>query len=292
MEAIMDKKRKSEINALLQNMEDVKKTELKNITHMTMFLSQLAPQYYTENELAEIEKSRQSLCLEKSLQPILPNSIEGEKVDIETSLQSSDECIISCEERRVKSKILKKRALQEQALETQPLPPPELPIRLKNLINFLDGNNIKYIMSKTLSQSDLNKNLKCLSMPLTQIKSNFLTDKEKKILNTRDKKHRPVGLEVVVLDPNFKKFTMSLRMWDMTSTSIYNINQDWTLVLKENEFKEKQVFNIWSFRVNDKLHLLLDNHVEQEIEENGELNNVVVNLNNEGIIEETNGEDG
>ncbi|KAI5419594.1 hypothetical protein KIW84_043671 [Lathyrus oleraceus] len=242
---------------------------------MTMVLSQLAPQYYTKEELEKIEKIKQNLY-----------KVEGEKVDNKTKYFSSDDCCTSYEERRVKSKILKNSVLKKHAKQIQPLPPPELPIHLKNLINVLDGRDIKYVMCKTLFNSDLSEYNNRLSMPLSQIKSDFLTEIEKATLNTKDQQDKPVGLEVIVLDPNHKEFAMSLKKWNMNTTSVYNIVQNWTLILKENKFKEKQKVNIWSFRVNNKLHILLDTYVAPEIEENGELNE-----NNERIIEEENDED-
>jgi hypothetical protein len=96
IEIAMEKKRQSEIKALLQNMELVKETQLKSINNMTMVLSQLAPQYYTKEVLEKIEKIKQNL-----------HKVEGEKVDNKTKYFSSDDCCTSYEERRVKSKIPK-----------------------------------------------------------------------------------------------------------------------------------------------------------------------------------------
>lgn len=71
---------------------------------MTMVLSQLAPQYYTKEELEKIEKIKQNL-----------HKVEGEKVDNKIKYFSSDDCCTSYEERRVKSKIPKNSVLKKHA---------------------------------------------------------------------------------------------------------------------------------------------------------------------------------
>ncbi|XP_050919502.1 B3 domain-containing protein At2g24670-like [Lathyrus oleraceus] len=119
-----------------------------------------------------------------------------------------------------------------------------------------------------------------LSMPITQIRSDFLTEIEKTILETRDQEGKPVGLKVIVLDPCFNEFSLSLKKWNMNTTSVYNLVQDWSPVLLENNFKENQKLDIWSFRVNDKLYFLLDTKM-QEIEKSGEKSKNSIDLKNE-----------
>ncbi|XP_050919493.1 B3 domain-containing protein At2g24670-like [Lathyrus oleraceus] len=165
--------------------------------------------------------------------------------------------------------------------EKTPLsPPPELPNHVNNMISVLNGNDIKYIMCKTLFMSDLSYNNNRLSMPITQIRSNFLTEIEKTILETRDQEGKPVGLKVIVLDPYFNEFPLSLKKWNMSTTSVYNLVQDWSPVLLENNFKENQKLDIWSFRVNDNLYFLLDTKM-QEIEKSGEKLKNSIDIKNE-----------
>lgn len=66
----------------------------------------------------------------------------------------------------------------------------------------------------------------------------------------------------------------------MSTTSVYNLVQDWSPVLLENNFKENQKLDIWSFRVNDKLYFLLDTKM-QEIEKSGEKSKNSIDLKNE-----------
>ncbi|KAL5076481.1 hypothetical protein RYX36_015465 [Vicia faba] len=144
------------------------------------------------------------------------------------------------------------------------------------MIKVLNGSDIKYIMCKELFKSDLNYYLNRLSMPITQIKSDFLTEIEKATLKTRDQEGKPIGIKVTVLDPCFNEFSLFLKKWNMKTTSIYILHQDWTPVLLENNFKENQKLDIWSFRVNEKLYLLLNSNESQEIEESKELKNSTV----------------
>ncbi|CAL5197088.1 unnamed protein product [Lathyrus oleraceus] len=172
--------------------------------------------------------------------------------------------------RRVKSKYAIRRKPIIRREETLSSPPPELPTHVNNMTKVLDGSDIKYIMHKTLFNSDLSYNNNRLSMPITQIKYDFLTEIEKATLETRDQEGKPVGLKVTMLDPCFNEFSLSLKKWNMNTTSIYNLIQDWTPVLEKNNFKENQKFDIWSFRVNDKLYLLLYGNESKEIEESEE----------------------
>jgi len=91
---------------------------------------------------------------------------------------------------------------------------------------------------------------------LKEDKVDILTVIEKENLGRKDGKHKLVGLEVIVLDPRFREFTMSLRKWG--TKSVYSRVQDWKLVWSKNSFEIGQELNIWSFRVNNKLHFILD----------------------------------
>ncbi|KAL5055773.1 hypothetical protein RYX36_036455 [Vicia faba] len=104
-------------------------------------------------------------------------------------------------------------------------------------------------------------------MPCKEIKYDFLTEIEKATLDTKEDK-RPVGLEVVVLDPYFREFDMLLKKWNM-ATCVYNLMKNWNHLLKKNNWVEHNKLHhrlhIWSFRINDKLHFVLDNENHEEV---------------------------
>ncbi|XP_058781979.1 putative B3 domain-containing protein At2g27410 [Vicia villosa] len=275
-EIMMQKKAMAieKINAYMQKLKTMEK-KFDPLSHFSLHrvLSQESPQFYTEDELAQIEKINHIVCQEANLLLISQSRVKKVEVNDKKRCRSSNEDIMSDGGRRVKSKSTIKRKPIIRKKETVLSPPPELPNHVNNMIKVLNGSDIKYIMCKELYKTDLNPNNNRLSMPISQIKYDFLTEIEKTSLKTRDQEGKPFGLKVTVLDPCFNEFSLSLKKWDMTSTSIYNLHPGWTPVLLKNNFKEHQKLDIWSFRVNGKLHLLLNDNESQEIEKDKELKN-------------------
>ncbi|XP_024634569.1 B3 domain-containing protein At2g31720 [Medicago truncatula] len=164
-------------------------------------------------------------------------------------------------ERRVKPKSTKKMKPKKQDKENLSSPPPILPIHIENKIKELNGTDIKYIMGKKLFASNLKDDQNRLLMSIKEVKVDFLTDIEKDVsLTKKDENNKPVGLEVIVLDPSFREFTMSLRKWSMGINKYYSLVHGWKTVVSKNSFEKGKKLNIWTFRVNDKLHFVLDNN--------------------------------
>ncbi|XP_004510009.1 B3 domain-containing protein At3g25182-like [Cicer arietinum] len=222
---------------------------------LNIILAQVAPHFYTDEELSQIEELYQSVFQETKSPFISQNTMKKKKMDNNKKRHcSSDEGSMSCGERRVKPKTIKEKESSQS---------PKLPIHIMEKITKLNGTNVRYVMCKKLFKTDLNVNNNRLSMPLKKIKCDFLTEIEKNILDTKEE-DKPLGLEVIVLDPSFREFTMSLKLWKMPkkskmhSTCVYNLIKNWRFLVSQNNFKEDQELNIWSFRVNGKLHFLLD----------------------------------
>ncbi|RHN53426.1 putative transcription factor B3-Domain family [Medicago truncatula] len=181
--------------------------------------------------------------------------MEEDIVNKKKRCRSSDEgSSMSYVERRVKPKTTKKIKPKKHDKENLSSPPPILPIHVENKIKEFNGTDIKNIMCKKLSASDLRDDQNRLLMPLKEVKVDFLTDIEKDESNKQD------GLEVTVLDPSFREFTMSLRKWSMGTNKYYSLLRGWKTVVSKNSFKKGKKLNIWTFRVNDKLHFVLDNN--------------------------------
>jgi hypothetical protein len=268
MEAMLEKKAamaREKINALMQKMETMKERKFNPFPHFTLhnLLSHYAPQYYTEQELAQIEKINQHLRQETKLPLNIPQStMKGEVVNKKKRCRSSDEgSSMSYAKRRVKPKSTKKMEPKKQDKEKLSSPPPILPIDVEIKIKELNGTDIKHIMCKKLFASDLRDDQNRLLMPLKEVKVDFLTDVEKDVaLARKDGNNKPVGLEVIVLDPSFREFRMSLRKWSMGINKYYSLVHGWKAVVSKNSFEKGIKLNIWTFRVNDKLHFVLDNN--------------------------------
>ncbi|KAL5063248.1 hypothetical protein RYX36_024985 [Vicia faba] len=276
-EVLMEKKAMAieKINAYMQKLKTMEK-KFDPLPHFILHkvLSQISPQFYTKDELTQIEKVNHIFYQEANLPPISQSKEKRvEVVNDKKRRRSNNEDIIYDGERKVKSKSTIRKKLIIRKKETMLSPPPELPSHVNNMIKVLNGSDIKYIMCKELFKSDLNYYLNRLSMPIIQIKSDFLTEIEKTTLETRDHEGKPIGIKVIVLDPCFNEFSLFLKKWNMKTTSIYNLHQDWTPILLKNSFKENQKLDIWSFRINEKLYLLLNDNETHKIEESRELKN-------------------
>ncbi|KAL5080476.1 hypothetical protein RYX36_008897 [Vicia faba] len=265
------------INAYMQKLKTME-NKFDPLPHFTLHrvLSQISPKLYTKDELTQIEKINHILYEETNPTLISQSKVKRVEVNDKKSCCPSNKDIIFDEGRRVKPKSAIRRKPIIRRKETLLSPPPELPRHVNNMIKVLNGSDIKYIICKELFKSDLNNYLNCLSMPITQIKSDFLTEIEKASLETRDQEEKPIGIKVTVLDPCFNEFSLFLKKWNMKTTSIYILHQDWTHVLLENNFEENKKLDIWSFRVNEKLYLLLNSNESQEIEESKEMKNSTV----------------
>jgi len=111
-------------------------------------------------------------------------------------------------------------------------------------------------MHKRLFFSDVKPNSNRLSIPVKEIKCDFLTLDEITKLDKREN-GKPVGLEVTVLDPYLREYTLPMKKWEM-KTNTYNLVKEWNKIVLANKFEEDQELQIWSFRVNNKLYLLLN----------------------------------
>ena len=215
-------------------------------------LSKVAPdQFYTKEELKQLEEIEYSLFTSES-------AMKEEIMNNKKRHHSSDDEGSTSERRAKTQKKKKKKKPNQHGNAIVPLPP-ELPIRVRNMIAAMNGTDIRYVMCKKLFATDLSKGHNRLSLPGGQI---FLTKEEKKILDSRDEDDKPVGFEVVVLDPSFRRYMMVLKKWNKNS-GILNLMKRWNRLWKENNWttdnKLHHQLDIWSFRVNGQLHFTLNN---------------------------------
>lgn len=231
---------------------------------LTRVLSLAAPHLYTKEELALIEEIHQNYYHQSSFTSN-NNTVEERKEETMNSKKrshfSSDEGSKSHygkEERRVKpKKSEKKPTKKDEPMPTSP--PPELPIHVKKMIKGLNGTDIKFVMCKKLFNTDLKPYNNRLSLPLGEIKCDFLTEKENEILDAKNKDGKPLGLDVTVLDPYFREFTMVFKKWQMGTSCVYNLVKNWKFLLSCNDMQKGNELNIWCFRVDGKLYFTLNN---------------------------------
>ncbi|KAE9607350.1 hypothetical protein Lal_00026530 [Lupinus albus] len=207
-----------------------------------VILSHYAPQYYTQEQITQLQNFYE--------QQLKTETVEDNKFVPTTTYQT--EHIIEEETVKQISKKSKKRIVKNST--TPSPPPPSLPDQFVERIRELNGSDIKFLMEKELFETDVKRNNNRLSMPESKIECEFLSEEEKETLYEREGRQLH-GMEVSVLDPCLREFTLSLKKWDMKT---YNLVTNWHNVVAINNMQQGHKFHIWSFRVDAKLYILLN----------------------------------
>ncbi|XP_058746736.1 B3 domain-containing protein At2g32645-like [Vicia villosa] len=142
---------------------------------------------------------------------------------------------------------------------------PDLPLAFKEMIEHMEGRDVKLVIQKQLTKSDLTQNNGRLSIPKARVIESFLTTYEKSYLDYErnrkgEKKDKIPSMIVSMLDPNLNLWEdLCLKKWKMETTEIYNIACGWNDLVKDNKWKKDQKIKVqlWSFRRNFKLHFAL-----------------------------------
>ncbi|KAK7289695.1 hypothetical protein RIF29_03543 [Crotalaria pallida] len=158
-------------------------------------------------------------------------------------------------EKRKKTELTKEQLqLLDQAIAEAPT---VLPQEFINRINEMGGNEITLVITKYLYITDLSPQHMRLSMPLKQIKNaGFLREGEKQVLE-RD------TIPVVLLQPSLEPTNLVLAKWyakakhDGSRNACYILRTNWMDVVRANDLQKYGVVQVWSFRVQEKLHMAL-----------------------------------
>lgn len=119
-------------------------------------------------------------------------------------------------------------------------------------INKRGGTNVKLVMKKVITASDVNNKQERLLLPFgkLQIESrDFLRADEEKMLEEKGG-----SIKVMLIQPKFVEEIghvvndIDLRKW---KGGYVLTTKQWNLVVERNEIKEHQVFHVWSFRVGE-----------------------------------------
>ncbi|KAL7131075.1 hypothetical protein ABFS83_13G175600 [Erythranthe nasuta] len=162
----------------------------------------------------------------------------------------------------------KKESSGEGSSSSQP-PPCPLPEEFKEVIRRLaqGGKRVteeKLVIQKGLFKTDLAKGNNRLSIPFTQVLDHtFLTDDETHFLTTRDGNNKMNFKEVTIIEPSLELEKVKLCRWDMNkangknTSSNYVLNGAWSNVAQRNHLEPEDVVQLWSFRIDQELHLAL-----------------------------------
>ncbi|CAB4301688.1 unnamed protein product [Prunus armeniaca] len=121
----------------------------------------------------------------------------------------------------------------------------DLPEAFKRKIDSLGGTKVALVIQKKLRKTDLSKSGNRMSMPLNQISStDFLEDDE------RGRLEKEETMKVQLIEPGLVQGDINLRRWNMKK-------KNGKKQQNRNHLKEKDLVQVWSFRVNGALYLAL-----------------------------------
>lgn len=135
-------------------------------------------------------------------------------------------------------------------------PPPEMPERFRRKIMEMGGENVAFVIEKMLFETDVSAGHNRLSMPMCQIRQDFVTKEERRRLDSTDANIN--GVEVILVEPSLEDDEVMLKKWKMKRNSIlYVLIKNWNSVVKRNGLGAGDVVRVWSFRVGSKLGFAL-----------------------------------
>ncbi|CAK8538813.1 unnamed protein product [Lathyrus sativus] len=142
---------------------------------------------------------------------------------------------------------------------------PELPLSFKEIIEHMEGTDVKLVIQKQLTKSDLTQNNGRLSIPKGRVIESFLTPTEESCLDYErkkkgEKKCKIASMVISMLDPDLNLWEdMCLKKWKMNTIEVYNITGGWNELVKDNHWEKDQKIKVqlWSFRRNLNLNFAL-----------------------------------
>ncbi|KAJ0014548.1 hypothetical protein Pint_20335 [Pistacia integerrima] len=165
--------------------------------------------------------------------------------------------------RKVSSKKMTVAVQRQSVLEVEVEPP--MPERFRAIVESMNGSDVRFVIQKELTQTDLKQQNNRLSLPKKQIKTDsFLTSEDKDILDAKANNE----IKVLLFTPCEKKVEVTFKKWRMNSTFVYNIIGAWFKEVVDdanNRLKIGKIVRLWSFRIPDmlsqgsKLCFVLDN---------------------------------
>ena len=124
----------------------------------------------------------------------------------------------------------------------------EVPPEVRAYIENIEGSeNVKFVIEKKLTATDVNPAQSRLLMPFKQIPREDLEMPGPK---------EEVAVRLYVPEKR-EHYDLVLTEWDMKSTRNYSLKKGWNVVVKENQLRKNMVVQIWSFKVGSTLCIFL-----------------------------------
>ena len=207
-------------------------------------------------------KRERSVRLNVTFKSLVDHSTASNMVNKNKQMVGSKRgrCDIDAEKERRKHK--KKKIM---ITYVPPNPTPNLPANFKERIQGLNGSDLVLVIQKPLFATDVSKKHYRLSMPLNQIKNEFLSRNEKDALMNQNGDGVP-EMEVFLIEPSCQKETkMNLKIWVMLkdpkckakASYMYSLGKHWNEVVSGNGLEEGMTVQVWAFRVEGNLGFAL-----------------------------------
>ncbi|XP_059448674.1 putative B3 domain-containing protein At5g35780 [Corylus avellana] len=163
------------------------------------------------------------------------------------------------EEEEEKSRKSKKQRKNPTKIKQEvPDRPPCMPAEFKEKIMGLQGSDIKFVIQKKLTITDMKASQNRLSVPRDPKRDDFLRSEEQ--LSLQEKEADGIhfkGKKVQLIEPGLQLSTIILKKWKLGSRNCYVLSNTWMDVAKRNRLKPGNTIQLWSLRVNQELHLAL-----------------------------------
>lgn len=131
-------------------------------------------------------------------------------------------------------------------------PPPEMPDRVRQKIAEMGGDNVIFVIEKMLFWTDTSSQHNRLSMPVNKIQRDFVTEEERRALNSTNPDVN--GIEVILVEPSLRVEEVMLKKWKMKETSIlYVLIKNWHYIAERNGLHAYDIVRVWSFRIGSRL---------------------------------------
>ncbi|KAL2558053.1 B3 domain-containing protein-like [Forsythia ovata] len=192
------------------------------------------------------------------------------KAVVETSFPLKSKKRKSCEKSKSnkgsssRNEKKKKKKKPKIKVNNGPEPPPPLPIEFKNaILELAQGATVsqeKLVIQKILFNADIEKTQNRFSIPVKQIREEFLTEQEKIYLTkyVSISSTRKMAMEVTLIDPLLRETTVELKNWELRknagpSSFSYVLNDTWRKIREENKLEIGNILQLWAVRVDGEL---------------------------------------
>ncbi|KAL2541628.1 putative B3 domain-containing protein [Abeliophyllum distichum] len=262
--------------------DDASKKIIENkleLSHLDVKLKEKSVEKYTMkpciNNCRRVEEDDSSKKITENKYEVKLREESVKKAVVETPFPLKSKKRKSCEKsksnkgsssRNEEKKKQKKKKKKEPKIKVNngPESPPPLPIEFKNaIVELAQGTTVseeKLVIQKTLFTTDTDKYQNRFSIPVNQIREEFLTEQEKINLTkyASISSTRKMAMEVKIIDPLLSVTTVELKNWEMKkyagpSSFSYVLNKTWGEICTDNKLEKGSIVQLWAVRVDGEL---------------------------------------